>query len=60
MSEKIIGVYAAGMTVRDIRDQLASWYGVDVSRDTISVCGTVLGVVPLPELPNPRPAARGS
>lgn len=36
VSEKIIGMYASGMTVRDIAEQLRSWYGIDVSPDVIS------------------------
>src|SRR5215470_6740179 len=33
---KIIGMYARGMSVRDIRAQLAEMYGVEVSADLIS------------------------
>lgn len=36
LSDKIVAMYARGMTVRDIRDQLAELYGVDVSPDLIS------------------------
>lgn len=36
LSERVLSMYAGGMTVRDIRDQLADIYGVDVSPDTIS------------------------
>jgi putative transposase len=36
LEERIVGMYAGGMTVRDIRDQLADIYGVDVSRDVIT------------------------
>jgi transposase-like protein len=36
LEEKIIGMYARGMTQRDIRDQLEEMYGVDVSAETIS------------------------
>jgi putative transposase len=32
----VIGLYAHGMTVRDIRDHLADIYGIDVSPDLIS------------------------
>src|SRR5690606_38077970 len=34
--EKIISMYARGMTVRDIRAHLEELYGVDVSPDLIS------------------------
>ena len=36
LEEKIIGMYAKGMSVRDVRDQLEELYGVDVSAQTIS------------------------
>ncbi len=36
LEEKIIGMYARGMTQRDIGDQLEEMYGVDVSAETIS------------------------
>jgi transposase-like protein len=36
LDDKILGLYAAGMTVRDISAHLAELYGVDVGRDTIS------------------------
>lgn len=36
LAERVLGMYAGGMTVRDIRDQLVDIYGVDVSPDTIS------------------------
>jgi len=36
LEEKIIGMYARGMSQRDIRDQLEEMYGVDVSAETIS------------------------
>ena len=36
LAERVIAMYADGMTVRDIADQLAELYGVDVSRDWIS------------------------
>ncbi len=34
--EKILGMYARGMTVRDIQGHLEELYGVDVSPDLIS------------------------
>lgn len=44
--EKIIAMYARGMTTRDIRDQLEDLYGVDVSPTFIStVTDTVLDEV---------------
>jgi transposase-like protein len=36
LDDKIVGLYAGGMTVRDISTHLAELYGVDVGRDTIS------------------------
>jgi len=36
LDDKILGLYAGGMTVRDISTHLAELYGVDISRDTIS------------------------
>jgi transposase-like protein len=36
LEEKIIGMYAKGMSVRDIQDTLAELYGIDVSPTTIS------------------------
>jgi putative transposase len=36
LEDKIIGMYAKGMSVRDIQDTLAELYGVDVSSATIS------------------------
>lgn len=36
LEEKIIGMYAKGMSVRDIQDNLAELYGVDISPTTIS------------------------
>jgi putative transposase len=36
LDEKILGLYAGGMTVRDIAAHLSDLYGVDVGRDTIS------------------------
>jgi putative transposase len=36
LDEKILGLYAAGVSVRDISSHLKDLYGVDVGRDTIS------------------------
>jgi putative transposase len=36
LDDKILGLYAGGMTVRDIAAHLSELYGVDVGRDTIS------------------------
>lgn len=36
LADRVLGMYASGMTVRDIRDQLAELYNVEVSHDTIS------------------------
>ncbi len=36
LEEKIIAMYAKGMSVRDIQDQLEELYGVDISATTIS------------------------
>jgi putative transposase len=36
LDDKILGLYAGGMTVRDISAHLSELYGVDVGRDTIS------------------------
>jgi putative transposase len=36
LDDKILGLYAGGMTVRDISAHLAELYGVEVGRDTIS------------------------
>jgi putative transposase len=36
LDDKILGLYAGGMTVRDISAHLSELYGVDVRRDTIS------------------------
>src|SRR4051812_298994 len=36
LDEKILGLYAGGMTVRDISAHLSELYGVQVGRDTIS------------------------
>jgi len=36
LDEKILGLYAGGMTTRDISAHLAELYGVEIGRDTIS------------------------
>ena len=36
LDEKILGLYAGGMTVRDIEAHLRDLYGVQIGRDTIS------------------------
>lgn len=36
LDEKILGLYAGGMTVRDIETHLSDLYGVEIKRDTIS------------------------
>jgi putative transposase len=36
LDEKILGLYAGGMTVRDIAAHLSELYGVEIGRDTIS------------------------
>ena len=36
LDDKILGLYAGGMTVRDMSAHLSELYGVDVGRDTIS------------------------
>jgi putative transposase len=36
LDDKIVGLYAGGMTVRDISAHLAELYGVEIGRDTIS------------------------
>jgi transposase-like protein len=36
LDEKILGLYAGGMTVRDISAHLSELYGTDIGRDTIS------------------------
>jgi putative transposase len=36
LDEKILGLYAGGMSVRDIEAHLRSLYGVEIGRDTIS------------------------
>jgi putative transposase len=36
LDDKILGLYAGGMTVRDISGHLSELYGVEIGRDTIS------------------------
>jgi putative transposase len=36
LDEKILGLYAGGMSVRDIEAHLKSLYGVEIGRDTVS------------------------
>jgi putative transposase len=36
LEDKIVGMYAKGMSVRDIQDNLAELYGIDISPTTIS------------------------
>src|SRR3954451_7378176 len=36
LDEKVLGLYAGGMTVRDISHHLSELYGTDIGRDTIS------------------------
>src|SRR3954471_11800337 len=36
LDDKILGLYAGGMSVRDISEQLSELYGVQVGRDTVS------------------------
>ena len=36
LDDRILGLYAGGMSVRDIEDHLTDLYGVDIKRDTIS------------------------
>jgi transposase-like protein len=46
LENKIIGMYAKGMSVRDIQEQLSELYGVDVSPTTLSaVTDKVWGLV---------------
>jgi transposase-like protein len=46
LEDKIIGMYAKGMSVRDIQAQLAELYGIDVSASTLSaVTDKVWGLV---------------
>src|SRR5512147_803901 len=43
LEDKIIGMYAKGMSVRDIQDTLKELYGVDVSPSTLSAITNELG-----------------
>jgi putative transposase len=36
LDDRILGLYAGGMSVRDIEDHLTDLYGVEIKRDTIS------------------------
>jgi putative transposase len=36
LDDKILALYAGGMTVRDISSQLSELYGTDIGRDTVS------------------------
>ena len=36
LDDKILGLYAGGMTVRDISSHLSELYGTEIGRDTIS------------------------
>ncbi|MEG2246653.1 MAG: transposase [Peptostreptococcaceae bacterium] len=36
IEDKILSLYAAGMTTRDISDQIKELYGVDISAETVS------------------------
>lgn len=46
LEDKIIGMYAKGMSLRDIQSQLAELYGIDVSASTLSaVTDKVWGLV---------------
>lgn len=36
IEDKILGLYAAGMTTRDISEQIKALYGVDISAETVS------------------------
>jgi putative transposase len=36
LDDRILGLYAGGMTVRDIEEHLSDLYGVEIKRDTIS------------------------
>lgn len=36
IEDKILGLYATGMTTRDISEQIKALYGVDVSAETVS------------------------
>ncbi len=57
LDDKILGLYAGGMTVRDISAHLAELYGIEIGRDTISrVTDAVLEDV---EAWRTRPLERG-
>jgi transposase-like protein len=53
IEDKIIGLYAKGMTVRDIQDNLTQLYGIDISPTTISTITDK--VLPLVEQWQARP-----
>ena len=36
IEDKILGLYATGMTTRDISEQIRELYGVDISAETVS------------------------
>jgi transposase-like protein len=36
IEDKVLGLYAAGMTTRDISEQIKALYGVDISAETVS------------------------
>ena len=36
IEDKILGLYATGMTTRDISEQIKELYGVDISAETVS------------------------
>ena len=55
LEDKIIAMYARGMTQRDIEDQLAEMYGIEVSAQTISTITDK--VMPLVEAWQNRPLA---
>lgn len=55
LEDKIIAMYGRGMTQRDIEDQLAEMYGIDVSAQTISTITNK--VLPLVEAWQSRPLA---
>lgn len=61
LDDRILGLYAGGMSVRDIESHLTGLYGVQIKRDTISrVTDAVLADVeawrtrPLEAVYNPR------
>ena len=55
LEEKIIGMYARGMSTRDIQDMLAEMYGVEVTAATVSAITDK--VWPLVEAWQSRPLA---